>query len=144
MFSNIPNHYDHYYQSSHVNNLLNDACTILGGSFNKELDKPYYTISENISDRMAKDLEEIVVFSVKGYGNEISPNNIKHIEKKHGTNGTSDNSMKNHHDLAKIAYVIETYDDIREGKFSNEFKNSDGTYAKTVELHKKIDNQFFM
>lgn len=105
--------------------------------------KSYYKISESISDRMAKDIEEIVGFSVQGYGNEISPNSIRHIRNEHGENGTTDNSMKDYHDLAKIAYVIENYDKMREGKKSEEFKNSDGTYAKTIVLQKKIDENFY-
>lgn len=105
--------------------------------------KSYYKISESISDRMAKDIEGIVGFSVQGYGNEISPNSIRHIRNEHGENGTTDNSMKDYHDLAKIAYVIEHYDKMREGKKSEEFRNSDGTYAKTIELQKKIDDNFY-
>ena len=105
--------------------------------------KSYYKISDTISDRMANDIENIVGFSVKGYGNEISPSNIRHINKRHGENGKNDTSMKDSHDLAKISYVIDNYDNIREGKISTEYRNSDGSYAKTVELQKKIDDGFY-
>ena len=92
---------------------------------------------------MAKDIEKIVGFSVKEYGNEISPSSIRHINKEHGANGRSDRSMKDYHDLARLSYVINNYDNIREGKISEEYRNSDGSFAKTVELQKKIDDGFY-
>ena len=82
-------------------------------------------------------------FSVKGYGNEISPSNIQHIENEHGAKGRKDTSMKDHRDLARIAYVIDNYEKISEGKISSDYKNSDGTKAKTVVLQKKIDGEFY-
>ena len=105
--------------------------------------KSFHKISQKISDRMAKDIEKIVGFSVKEYGNEISPSSIRHINKEHGANGRSDRSMKDYHDLARLSYVINNYDNIREGKISEEYRNSDGSFAKTVELQKKIDDGFY-
>lgn len=116
---------------------------VLDAISNKLPKKSYYTISETISDKMASDIESIVGFSVKGYGNEISPGSIRHINNEHGANGTTDQSMKDVHDLARVSYVIDNYDNIREGKVSKEFRNSDGTFAKTVELQKKIDNGYY-
>lgn len=105
--------------------------------------KSYHKLSDTISDRLANDIEKIVGFSVDGFGNEISRGNIEHINKDHGVNGKSDQSMSDLHDLAKINYVIENYDNIREGKESREYKNKDGSNAKTVELQKKIDSGFY-
>ena len=105
--------------------------------------KRFHKISEKISDRLANDIEKIVGFSVKDYGNEIAPGNIKHIDKEHGAKGTTDHSMGDLHDLAKIGYAIEHYSKIREGKGSYEFKNKDGSPAKTVELQAKIDDEFY-
>ena len=100
-------------------------------------------MSTNISDRLANDIEKIVGFSAKGYSNEIYPGNIEHIDKRHGVNGIQDRSMSYLHELAKIGYVIENYDKIRGGHISREYKNSDGSNAKTVELQKKIDNEYY-
>ena len=74
--------------------------------------KSYYKISECISERLAKDIESIVRFSVKGYGNEISSGNIQHINNEHGIKGKKDHSMCDVHELAKLSYVIDTYDNI--------------------------------
>ena len=105
--------------------------------------KSFYKINEKISNRLAEDIEKIVGFSVENYSNEITPDNICHIEKQHGTNGKRDSSMKDHHDLARISFVIDNYEKIVEGKISHEYKNSDGTYAKTVVLQKKINDDFY-
>ena len=105
--------------------------------------KSFYKISDKISDRLANDIEKIVGFSVEDYSNEITPSSIMHIEKQHGTNGKKDSSMQDHHDLARVSYVIDNYEKITEGKRSGEYKNSDGTHAKTVVLQAKVDNQFY-
>ncbi len=105
--------------------------------------KSFYKVNETISDRLASDIEKIVGFSVKGYSNEIAPGNIQHIENEHGAKGRKDQSMKNHHDLARVSFVVNNYEKIKEGKISGEYKNSDGTNAKTIELQKKIDDEFY-
>ena len=105
--------------------------------------KSFYKISDIISDKLASDIEKIVGFSVKGYSNEIAPGNIKHIEKEHGSNGKKDRSMSDHHDLARISFVIDNYEKIKPGKLSSQYKNSDGTFAKTIELQKKINDEFY-
>ncbi len=105
--------------------------------------KSFHKLSDKISERLATDIEKIVGFSVKEYSNEISPSSIEHINKDHGRNGKSDKSMSNLHDLAKVNYVINNYDAIREGKESKLYKNKDGSHARTVELQKKIDDGFY-
>lgn len=112
----------------------------LSGKLSK---KSFYKLNANISDRLANDIEKIVGFSVKGYSNEISPGNIEHIDKRHGANGIQDRSMGDLHELAKIGYVIENYDKIREGKLSTQYRNSDKSKARTVELQKKIDDEYY-
>ena len=114
-------------------------------SLAKEIpDKYRYEITSTISDKLATEIENIVGFSVKGYKNKITPGRIRHIFKRHGSNGEADNSMSNTHDLAKIGYVIENFDSIIEGKEQNtEFKNRDDSYAKTIVLQKKINDQYY-
>lgn len=84
-----------------------------------------------------------MVFSVKGYSNEISPGNIRHIVNEHGENGSTDCSMSNLHNLAKIGFVIDNYDKIRKGKVSREYKNRDGSKAQTIEIQKNIGDEFY-
>ena len=105
--------------------------------------KSFYKLSESIPQNLADDISRIVGFDVSGYGNEISPGNIQHINKRHGTNGTQDQSMSDLHDLAKIEYAVRNYDAIREGKRSNQYKNKDGSPASTVEIQTRIDGGFY-
>lgn len=128
------------YDNSEDKTLYQYIKDALAGKLSK---KSFHKLSDSISDRLANDIEKIVGFSVKGYGNEISPGNIRHIDKEHGENGSTDQSMSDVHDLAKVGYVINNYDNIREGKGSREYKNSDGSQAKTVELQKKIDEEYY-
>ncbi len=127
----------HLSEDARLHEYIEDA---LAGNLPK---KSFYKVNETISDRLATDIEKIVGFSVKGYSNEIAPGNIQHIENEHGANGRKDQSMKNHHDLARVSFVVDNYEKIKEGKISGEYKNSDGTKAKTIELQKKIDDEFY-
>ena len=131
---------DRQYFSSEDTNLHQYIKDALSGNLPK---KSFYKVNKIIPDRLATDIEKIVGFSVKGYSNEIAPGNIQHIENEHGPNGRKDQSMKNHHDLARISFVVENYEKIKEGKISGEYKNSDGTNSKTVVLQKKINDEFY-
>ena len=52
--------------------------------------------------------------------------------------------MENLHDLARIGYVIQNYDNVIEGnEQSVEYKNSDNTMAKTVVLQKKVGDGYY-
>lgn len=120
--------------------LYKDIEDALAGKLSK---KSFHKINDSIPERLARDIERIVGVSVSGYGNEISPGNIAHINKRHGENGTQDHSMGNMHDLARIGYVINNYDKIKEGSISREYKNSDGSPAKTVELQMRIGTNYY-
>ena len=105
--------------------------------------KSFYKISDKISEKLARDIEKIVGFSVEEFGNEISPDSILHINNEHGANGTKDQSMQDYNDLAKISYVLDNYTKIKKGKKSNKYRNSDGTFAQTVVLQAKVNNEFY-
>ena len=104
--------------------------------------KPY-VLSKKISEKLAKDIENIVGFSVLGYENAIGPSEIVHIDKKHGKSGKSDHSMADLHELARIQYVVDNYTNIVEGKRSEHYRNSDGSYAKTVVLQTRVDDGYY-
>lgn len=128
------------YNVSEDANLYQYVKDALSGKLPK---KSFYKISNKISDRLASDIEKIVGFSVKDYGNEISPNHIKHINDRHGENGKSDHSMKDISDLARIGYVIENYDRVIKGDINREYRNKDGSYSQNIVLQKKIDDNYY-
>lgn len=99
--------------------------------------KAYFKLSNSISERLADDIKKCLGINVKGFGNEISDNGIKHIEKDHGINGRSDKSMKDFHDLARIPYVIDGYEKIKSGIYSKEY------HSQTVELQKKLGDMYY-
>lgn len=99
--------------------------------------KAYFKLSNSISERLADDIKKCLGINVKGFGNEISDNGIKHIEKRHGSNGIADHSMENLHDIARIAYAINGYEKIREGNYSGEY------HCKTVVLQKKLGEKYY-
>lgn len=128
------------YDISEDANLRKYITDALSGNLPK---KSYYKISEKISERLADDIEKIVGFSVKDYGNEISPNHIKHINDRHGENGKSDHSMKDISDVARMGYVIENYDRVIKGDVNREYKNKDGSPSQNIILQKKLDDNYY-
>ena len=85
----------------------------------------------------AADIQEVTGIDVHGFKNAIKPDAIHHIARKHGKQGTSDHSMANIGEIGKVKYILDSYDTIRLGKGSKEYKNSDGKRAKSVVLQKK-------
>ena len=107
-------------------------------------DKYQYMICKTIPEKMAREIEEIVGFSVDGYKNMISASRVKHIFKRHGVEGCADNSLENIHDMARIGYIVRNYDNLVAGKKKvNEYKNKDNTSAQTIVLQKELEDEFY-
>lgn len=102
-----------------------------------------YVIEERIGKNLAEGIEAVLGFSVEGYRNVIRPDDIAHIEKRHGKRGKADHSMEDTADLARIKYVVENYDKIMSGNKSKKYVNSDGTKANNILIQKKIDDGFY-
>ena len=60
-----------------------------------------HTISQ-VTERQAKDAENLLGGNYTGFSNAINSNGIKHILKEHGENGVVDHSMADVNDLARI------------------------------------------
>ena len=70
---------------------------------------------------------------------------VRHIVRRHGVNGNADGSMTDIKNIARIAYVLANFDDVKfEGNFSHKYKNSDGTRAPLVTFRKKIDGMYYI
>lgn len=109
----------------------------------KAKQKEHQAISIHIPNRLAEEITKIVGFSVQDYGNEIDKGQTEHIWREHGSNGRADNSMSDIRNLARISYAVNNFDKIREGKNRSKYRNTDGTLAKTVEIQKKIGDNFY-
>lgn len=88
--------------------------------------------------------------NVAGYSHSIDGNAIDHIERKHGPNGKSNKSMQFDEDVARIPYVLETFDDCEllydKGKpdVSYGYLNTDNTPSPKVRFSKKIDGTYYV
>lgn len=105
--------------------------------------KEYQTISTKIPDRLATAIQKVVGFSVDDFGNEIDCGQTEHIWKEHGKYGRTDHSMEDISNFARLGYVVNYFDRIREGKNKSKYRNADGSLAKTIELQKKIGEHFY-
>ena len=75
----------------------------------------------------------------------MDDNAIRHIESRHGENGTHDQSMKDHKDIARISYVLSNYDRIENGK-KQSYSHLDayGKPSPTVVISKRIDGTYYI
>lgn len=110
-----------------------------------------YTISP-VNDRQKADVEQLLGGDFSGYHNAINKNGINHIMKRHGEYGRADTSMSDLHDLSRIGYVLDTYDDIevlREHndetiEASREFRDQNNQPAPLLRYSKKIDGTYYV
>ncbi|MBR2743410.1 MAG: hypothetical protein IKD89_07450 [Clostridia bacterium] len=101
-----------------------------------------YTISP-VSQRQADDAERILGKKYVGYKNSINGNGIQHIIIRHGPNGKSDHSLADFNDAARMAYVLDHYDNVEllkdengEADVSKEFMTADNTPAPKLKYAK--------
>ena len=108
---------------------------------NKELlhKKANYKIAE-VKDILVKDIKTLTGLNVKGYTHSIDITGVEHLENSHGEFGSSNQSLADDIDKARIQYILENYDSIKIGKRkSTRFYNSDLTRANTVVFSKRIN-----
>ena len=104
----------------------------------KNLKGIIYRIS-SVSQRAASDIKHLTGIDVAGYASIIDGSHIIHIWKRHGENGEADETMKNLKDLARIAYILENYDNIEYKGGDSGYRNPDGSKGKVVAFHKRIN-----
>ncbi|MBQ7363748.1 MAG: hypothetical protein IJW48_04790, partial [Clostridia bacterium] len=89
--------------------------------------------------------------SLEGYSVNIDGSAIKHIEEKHGANGTSDHSMQNKEDVARLGWAINNADTgyiarTQNGQidYSTHYKNRDGSRSPKIILEKATGDGKFI
>lgn len=109
-----------------------------------------HTISQ-VTERQAKDAENLLGGSYTGFTNAINSNGIKHILKEHGENGVVDHSMADVNDLARIAYVLDNYDTVNQAtyasgdiKYSQEFRGKNNRPAPMLVFAKKVNGTYYV
>ena len=112
------------------------------GTF-KDSEKVYF---ENVDDTVAETIKEKTGIDVSGFKVAIEARQLEHILKRHGKNGKSDNSMSNDSDIAKIEYVLNSPDDIRNAGKTQAYsymKDGKNRTADTVLYEKSIGEQSY-
>ena len=106
--------------------------------------KPY-VIESKINERLAEKIKELLGIDVSNYKNVITADDIRHINSRHGLNGKADKSMADMHELAYVKDIISDKNiKVRViNKISRSKRNSDGTYAKTIEIQLKTTEGFY-
>jgi len=109
--------------------------------------KKPYTIGQ-VAPRTAADIEAITGVDVSGYTHKLTADAVRHIDKGHGTSGISDHSMMDDAHLARVAYVMEHYDQVELTRdqngnidYSDQYQNSDQSKALKVKFSKQIDGR---
>ena len=102
-----------------------------------------------VSDAIKKETGKVL--DVSGYELWIDGSAIRHIEEKHGKAGSSDHSMKNPKDVARIEWAANYAESGRmartkNGKidYSTQYRNSDGSPSPKILLEKEIGNGRFI
>lgn len=99
-----------------------------------------------VPDKIASTIEKITGIDVKGFRVAIEARQIYHILNDHGPKGTSDHSMADPNDIARIGYTLDDPDDIRESgttKAYTHFKNGKNRLAPTVRYEKSIGDKSY-
>ncbi|MBR5180207.1 MAG: hypothetical protein IKW90_15635 [Lachnospiraceae bacterium] len=108
-------------------------------------DKLNYVTVAFISTKAAKRIYELTGKTT--YGNRVilDISAVKHIEKRHGSEGNQDHSMSNPDDIARIGYVIMNFDEISwDGETSLNHIDENGKPAPKIQFSKKIDGTIYV
>lgn len=105
---------------------------------------------KDISDRAAQDIQKITGIDATGFQTKFESRMVTHIINRHGMHGAADSSMSDWNDIARMQYVIDTYDQMVDGGYSNAYKEPNkkipgrNRNAKTVIYIKKINGSYYV
>jgi hypothetical protein len=97
-----------------------------------------------ISESNAKKINDLTGIDVSGFRVAIEARQIEHILKDHGKNGKSDRSLSDPADIAKMQYVLNSPDDIKNSgrtQAYSEYVNGRNRTAKTVKYEKNLGDR---
>ncbi len=110
----------------------------------KNDNKTSITLSE-VSSRAAKDIKNLTGIDVDGFEHNMRANTVRHIDSGHGINGTTDKSMSDDRDIARINYVLENYDNVDLiSSISQEFIDKNQNKAPMVRYSKRINGNYYV
>lgn len=105
----------------------------------------------NVSQKEREEVSSLTGVDITGYSRALTGGAIGHIDKEHGENGRTDQSMKDIDDIARMQYVLDNYDRVglalkKDGTqdFSDQYLNSDGSKAKKVKYEKRVNGDYYV
>lgn len=107
---------------------------------------------KNVSDKAAADIKKAVGVDATGFKTVIEARMVTHILQGHGENGTTDHSMANIDDIARMQFVIDNYDNIEDGgkckSYFESYVSRSGEVrqhtAHTVVYSKKVNGVYYV
>lgn len=106
--------------------------------------KAFYNLGP-VSERAKSDIRDLLGVDTTGYKVVFDVGTDEHIRHDHGENGTTDHSMQNIEDIARIPYIVQNYDrmiDLHDT--TSKVNNRDNTHAPIVRLEKRVDGTFYV
>ncbi|MGN1015811.1 MAG: hypothetical protein ACI4PL_02330 [Faecousia sp.] len=135
--------YDDRYISSGVDTNVLSLVERVKSGYYSDNEKVFFN---TVPDKIAPMIEKITGIDVKGFRVAIEARQIYHILNDHGPKGTSDHSMADPNDIARIGYTLYDPDDIRESgttKAYTHFKNGKNRLAPTILYEKNIGEKSY-
>ena len=135
--------YSERYQSAEENSdILALLDRVASGNF-KANEKVYFG---TVSDNIAKQIQKLTGINVTGFKVAIEARQVEHILKGHGQHGTTDKSMADASNIAKMEYVLNEPDDIRNAGKTQAYSymlNGKNRTADTVLYEKEIGEKSY-
>lgn len=99
----------------------------------------------DVTQRQAADVKNLTGIDVDGFGAEAKANAFRHINKEHGANGTTDQSMADINDVARVQYVIDNYDNMELlPDESKEFRDTQQKMAPMIRMSKRVNGNYYV
>lgn len=128
-------------RANNEQDIINYVNMVLNGE-----EAPRKIIVGDIEDRERLAIEKLTGDKLNAVYHTLSENEVRHIEKRHGTNGKADTSMSEIESYGKIIDVIRNFDAVelveRDGKIqtASKYVNKYGEKAKLVAFKKSLTN----
>lgn len=106
--------------------------------------KSIYTIGKT-NYKLNRKIKEVTGIDTTLFTHSIKANSIRHIIKNHGINGSTDNSMANIDDIARMGYILRNFDNIEMlDSISKEYRDKNQQPSKMIKLSKRIDGTYYV
>ena len=100
----------------------------------------------DVTLEIVAEIQILIGFDATGYQIYSNTDTYKHIEDRHGENGTHDQSMKDMRDVALMGYVLRCFDNVelvvKDGKpdITYAFSNKSGKPTNMIRFSKTIED----